>query len=105
MDPAALEREKNLLPFGWGRFAKSLQKLPDLLDPQEHLLATCVGLNPTFEHRSITLAGGLRELTKSTNLLLLGAGGAPRDHSELPYDRMKVTQAGKRELKVTWPEG
>lgn len=66
MDPAALEREKNLLPFGWGRFAKS-----------------------------ITLAGGLRELTKTTNLLLAatdrrllliptGTGGAPRDHSELP---------------------
>jgi len=116
MDPAALEREKSLLPFGWGRFAKSLQKLPDLLDPEEDLLATCVGLNPTFEHRSITLAGGLRELTKSTNLLLAatdrrllliptGAGGAPRDHSELPYDGMAVEKAGKRDLKVTWQEG
>jgi hypothetical protein len=116
MDVAAVEREKSLLPFGWGRFGKSLQKLPDLLDPEEDLLATCVGLNPTFEHRSITLAGGLRELTKSTNVLLAatdrrilliatGAGGAPREHSELPYDGMAIEKAGKRDLKVTWPEG
>ena len=116
MDAAAVERERDLLPFGWGRFAKSLQKLPDLLDPEEDLLAACVGLNPTFEHRSITLAGGLRELTKSTNVVLAvtdrrllliatGAGGAPREHRELPYDGMAIEKAGKRELKVTWPEG
>jgi len=116
MDPAAVEREKNLLPFGWGRFGKSLEKLPELLDPEEDLLAACVGLNPVFEHRSITLAGGLRELTKSTNVVLAvtdrrllliatGAGGAPREHRELPYDGMAIEKAGKRELKVTWPEG
>jgi hypothetical protein len=116
MDPAAVEREKDLLPLGWGRFGKSIEKLPELLGPDEELLAACVGLNPSFEHRSITLAGGLRELTKSTNLLLAatdrrlllvatGAGGSPRDHSELSYDGMAVEQPGKRELKLTWPEG
>lgn len=116
MDPAAVEREKDLLPFGWGRFGKAIEKLPELLDPEEELLAACVGLNPSFEHRSITLAGGLRELTKSTNLLLAAtdrrllliatsAGGSPRDHSELAYDGMAVEKVGKRELKVTWPEG
>jgi hypothetical protein len=116
MDAAAVEREKDLLPFGWGRFGKSLENLPELLDPEEDLLAACVGLNPTFEHRSITLAGGLRELTKSTNVVLAatdrrllliatGAGGAPREHSELPYDGMAVEKAGKRELKLTWPDG
>jgi hypothetical protein len=61
-------------------------------------------------------AVGLRELTKSTNLLLAAtdrrllllatsAGGSPRDHSELPYDGMAVEEAGKRELKLTWPKG
>ncbi|MBS1676335.1 MAG: hypothetical protein JST08_03015 [Actinobacteria bacterium] len=116
MDAAIVEREKDLLPFGWGRFGKSLEKLPELLGPEEELLAACVGLNPTFEHRSITLAGGLRELTKSTNVVLAatdrrllliatGAGGAPREHSELAYEGMKVEKAGKRELKLTWPEG
>jgi hypothetical protein len=116
MDAAAVEREKDLLPLGWGRFGKSLEKLPELLDPDEELLAACVGLNPSFEHRSITLAGGLRELTKSTNIVLAAtdrrllllatsAGGSPRDHSELPYEGMTVEKAGKRELKLTWPEG
>jgi hypothetical protein len=116
MDAATIEREKKLLPFGWGRFGKSIEHLPELLDADEELLAACVGLNPSFEHRSITLAGGLRELTKSTNLLLAatdrrllllatGAGGAPRDHSELSYDGMAVEEAGKKELKLTWPEG
>jgi hypothetical protein len=116
MDAAAVEREKDLLPLGWGRFGKSIEALPELLGPDEELLAACVGLNPSFEHRSITLAGGLRELTKSTNLLLAAtdrrllllatsAGGSPRDHSELAYEGMTVEKAGKRELKVTWPEG
>lgn len=116
MDPAAVEREKDLLPLGWGRFGKSIEKLPELLEPDEELLAACVGLNPSFEHRSITLVGGLRELTKSTNMLLAAtdkrllllatsAGGAPRDHSELAYDGMAFEKAGKKELKISWPEG
>jgi hypothetical protein len=119
MDPAAVEREKERLPFGWGRFGKSIEKLPELLEPEEELLAACVGLNPSFEHRSITLVGGLRELTKSTNLLLAatdrrllliptGAGGAPREnneHSELSYDGMKVEKAGKKDLRISWPDG
>jgi hypothetical protein len=119
MDAAAVDREKERLPFGWGRFGKSIEKLPELLGPDEELLAACVGLNPSFEHRSVTLVGGLRELTKSTNLLLAatdrrllliatGAGGAPREnseHGELSYDGMAVEKAGKKELKITWPEG
>ena len=116
MDAAAVAREKDLLPLGWGRFGKSIEKLPELLDPEEELLAACVGLNPSFEHRSITLAGGLRELTKSTNLVLAatdrrllllatGAGGSPRDHTNLAYDGMTLDEVGKRELKLSWPEG
>ena len=116
MDATAVERERDLLPLGWGRFGKSIEKLPELLDPEEELLAACVGLNPSFEHRSITLVGGLRELTKSTNLLLAAtdrrllllatsAGGSPRDHSELAYEGMAIDEVGKRELALSWPEG
>ena len=119
MDAAAVNREKDLLPFGWGRFGKTLEKLPELLDPEEELLAACVGLNPSFEHRSITLAGGLRELTKSTNIVLAatdrrlllvptGAGGAPREHrehSELSYEGMAIDEVGKKEMKLSWPDG
>jgi hypothetical protein len=116
MDAAAIAREKDLLPFGWGRFGKSLEGIAEVAEPEEELLAACVGLNPTFEHRSITLVGGLRELTESTNVVLAatdrrllliatGAGGAPRDHTNLAYDGMAIEEVGKRELKLTWPEG
>ena len=116
MDAAAIKRERDLLPFGWGRFGKSLDEIAEVVEPEEELLAACVGLNPTFEHRSVTLVGGLRELTESTNVVLAatdrrllliatGAGGAPRDHRELAYDGMAIEEVGKRELKLTWPEG
>jgi hypothetical protein len=116
MDAGAIERQKDLLPFGWGRFGKSLDQIAEVAAPEEELLAACVGLNPSFEHRSITLAGGLRELTKSTNVVLAatdrrllliatGAGGAPRDHTEIAYEGMAVEEVGKRELKLSWPDG
>jgi hypothetical protein len=117
MDPAAIEREKGLLPFGWGRFGKSLEAIAEVAAPDEELLAACIGLNPSFEHRSITLVGGLRELSKSTNVVLAatdrrllliptGAGGAPRDeHSEIPYAGMTLDEVDKRELRLSWPEG
>jgi len=112
----AIERAKKLLPFGWGRFAKALDHIAEATEPGEELLAACVGLNPSFEHRSITLAGGLRELTESTNVVLAatdrrllmiatGAGGAPRDHEDLSYDGMTIDDVGKRELMLSWPEG
>ncbi|MBS1879281.1 MAG: hypothetical protein JST31_07195 [Actinobacteria bacterium] len=115
MTAAEIQREKDLLPFGWGRFGKSLDHLTDLTEPSERLLAACVGLNPTFEHRTITLAGGLRELSKSTNVVLAatdrqllivatGAGGAPREHTSLDYRGMEVVEVGKRDLRVRWPE-
>jgi hypothetical protein len=114
MDAAAIEREKDLLPFDWGRFGKSLEAIAEVAEPDEELLAACVGLNPSFEHRSVTLVGGLRELSERTNVVLAatdrrllliptGAGGAPRDHSEIPYAGMTVDEVGKRELKLSWP--
>lgn len=117
MQPAgAIEREKDLLPFGWGRFGKSLERLAEVTEPEEELLAACIGLNPTFEHRSTSLGGVLREINESTNvvlaatdrrllLLATGMGGAPRDHTEFAYDGMALERVGKRELELTWPEG
>ncbi|OJU85136.1 MAG: hypothetical protein BGO11_15470 [Solirubrobacterales bacterium 70-9] len=120
MSPAeietAIEREKDLLPFGWGRFGKSLEGIAEVVEPDEQLLAACIGLNPTFEHKSITLAGGLRELTKSTNVVLAatdrrllviatGAAGGTREHSEIPYAGMTIDEVGKRDLKLSWPDG
>lgn len=112
----AIEREKELLPFGWGRFGKSLERLSEVTDSEERLLASCVGLNPSFEHRSIGVAGTLREMGESTNVVLAatdrrllilstGMGGAPREHAELSYEGMTVERTGKRELKLTWPDG
>jgi hypothetical protein len=115
MDAETIKREKDRLPFGWGRFGKALEEIA-VVAPEEELLGACVGLNPTFEHRSVTLVGGLRELTKDTNVVLAatdrrlliiatGAGGGPRDHSELAYEGMTLDEVGKKELTLSWPEG
>jgi hypothetical protein len=113
---AEIERAKDLLPFGWGRFGKSLDHIAKLAESEEELLAACVGLNPTFEHRSNTLSGVLRELNESTNVVLAvtdrrlllittGLGGAPRDHEELAYEGMQLDGVGKRELALSWSDG
>jgi hypothetical protein len=44
----ATARERDRLPRGWGRFGKAIDGLVPIADPDETLLATCVGLNPTF---------------------------------------------------------
>jgi hypothetical protein len=110
-------REKGRLPRGWGRFGKSIDALVEVSEPDESLLAACVGLNPTFKHRSITLAGGLMELTQSTNVVLgvtnrrlivlsTGAAGkARKGAASIPLDGLEVTEAKKKELLVRWPEG
>jgi hypothetical protein len=113
---AEIERAKDLLPFGWGRFGKSLDHIADLAEAGEELLAACVGLNPAFEHRSSTPGGVLRELNESTNVILAvtdrrllliatGLGGAPRDHEGLAYEGMQLDGIGKRELTLSWPQG
>ena len=65
-----IEREKDRLPRGWGRFGKALEQLAGICEPDESLLSTCVTLNPQFRHSSSTLAGGLLEMTDSTNVVL-----------------------------------
>ena len=110
------KRQKDLLPTLWGRFEKAIDSLAALSTADEALLAACVTLNPTFQHRSITLGGGLYELTKSTNVVLAvtnqrfvivatGAGGAPRDHQEISFDGLEIVKHDKREITLRWPDG
>jgi len=113
---AEIERAKELLPFGWGRFGKSLDHIAELAEPEEELLAACVGLNPTFEYTATSVGGVLHEMNKSTNVVLAatdrrliviatGLGGAPRDHRDLAYEGMQLDEVRKRELALSWPDG
>jgi hypothetical protein len=112
--PEEIKREVDRLPFGTGRFAKSIEALVELSTPTESLVATCVGLNPSFEHRSVTLVGGLAELTKATNVVLAattervivlstGFSGGGREHAEISYDGLEVAAASKKDLTLRWP--
>ena len=65
-----IDQQKGASPTGWGRFGKALDRLAEIGEPDEALLAACVTLNPTFQHETVSLAGGLFELTKSTNVVL-----------------------------------
>lgn len=102
--------------MGWGRFGKAIDHLIEVSGPDEQLLAACVTLNPTFVHRSITLAGGLHELTKSTNVVLAatnerfiivatGVGGGPVSHAALPYEGLEIVAHDKKELTLRWADG
>jgi hypothetical protein len=114
--PEEIAREKKRLPRGWGRFGKSLDRLAEISEPDESLLSSCVGLNPTFEHKTISLAGGIWEMTKSTNVVLAitnerlilvgtGFGGAPRDNGAIPLEGLEIVSRGKKEFVLRSPEG
>lgn len=109
-------REKDRLPRGWGRFGKAIDHLTEVSEPDEALLSACVGLNPRFRHTTITLAGGLMELTKSTNVVLAvtdqrllvvptGAGGAPRGDETIPFDGLEIVEVAKKDLTLRLPAG
>jgi hypothetical protein len=108
--------QKDTLPRGWGRFGKAVDHLVEISTPDEELVATCVTLNPTFQHRAISTEGTLLELTKSTNTVLAvttrrlivvatGAGGAPRSHYVIPFEGLSITDQGKKEVTLGWAEG
>ncbi len=121
--PEEVEREKQTLPFGWGRFGKAIEHVASIVSPQESLLASCVTLNPSYEYKPRGIPGGLvnlgsalHELTKTTNVVLAatttrvlaigtGAGGAPRDHVVLPYDGLSIVSREKRAFVLGWPDG
>jgi hypothetical protein len=118
-----IEREKKTLPFGWGRFGKALDRLAKISEPNESLLASCVGLNPEYHYRprfvpgTVLSAGhALHELTKATNVVLActnerliimstGAGGAPREHVSLPYEGMEIVSREKKEFVLGLSDG
>lgn len=106
-----IERERDRLPLGWGRFGKALEQLARICEPDESLLSSCVTLNPQFRHTSVSLAGGLLEMTDSTNVVLAattkrlilistGMGGAPRKHHELSWDGLHITERKKQEFTL-----
>lgn len=106
-----IEREKDRLPMGWGRFGKALEQLARICEPDESLLSSCVTLNPQFRHTSVTLAGGLLEMTESTNVVLAatskrlivistGMGGAPRNHHDLSWDGLQIAERKKQEFTL-----
>ncbi len=111
-----IAREKKRLPRGWGRFGKSLDRLAEISGPDESLLSSAVGLNPSFHHRTISLPGGIWEMTKTTNVVLAitnerlivvatGFGGAPRDHGAIPLEGLEIASQAEKEFVVRWPEG
>lgn len=114
--PEEVEREKKRLPRGWGRFGKSLDHLAEISDGDESLLSSCVALNPEFRHKTVTLAGGLIEMTDSTNVVLAatskrliviatGMGGAPRKHYELSWEGLEIADRQKKEFTLRIQEG
>ena len=111
-----IEREKARLPRGWGRFGKALDQLAELAEPDESLLSTCVTLNPQFRHTSVTLAGGLMEMTSAMNVVLAatskrliviatGMGGAPRSHYEFSWDDVQIAERKPKEFTLRTAAG
>ena len=93
-----------------------IDHLTQISGADETLLATCVTLNPKFQHRSITLTAGLLELASSTNVVLAatdlrlvvvatGVGGAPRSHYEISYTGLELVGHGKHDVTLRWVEG
>ena len=114
--PQQTAEQQNRLPMGWGRFSKAIDHLIEVSQPDEQLLAACVTLNPTFVHRTISLPGGLYELTKSTNVVLAatnerliiiatGVGGGPVSHEALSYEGMEIVDGDKKEVTLRWADG
>ena len=117
-----IELGKDRLPRGWGRFGKALDYLEQASTPDESLVGTCIGVNPDFQMRAgtfHTLVGVERFVSsyfQDTNLLLAatdlriiavatGLAGAPRGHSEIPYEGLEITRQEKKELELQWPDG
>ncbi len=103
-----IEREKKTLPFGWGRFGKAFDHLSDISEPDESLIATCVGPNPTYQYKPGFVPGTLlgaghasAELTKTMNILLASrcacrAGAAGERGSGRRRQRRRRRRLGRR---------
>jgi hypothetical protein len=111
-----IEREKQTLPFGWGRFGKALDQLSEIVEPSESLVATCVALSPEYRYNARFVPGSalgaghaLHEFTKSMNVVLACTSerlimistsgvGAPREHVFIPYEGLEIVSQQKKEF-------
>jgi len=115
-----IEREKQTLPFGWGRFGKAYDQLAEISESDESLLAAGVALNPEYRQggRFVpgTLASAVSELRKTTNVLVActnerlimistGVAGGVREHVSIPYEGMEIIERAKRYFVIGVPEG
>jgi hypothetical protein len=115
-----IEREKQALPFGWGRFGKALDRLAEVSRENESLLSSCVALNPEYRQSGRYVPGTAMsvadDLTKSTNVVLActnerlimistGVGGAPRDDVTISFDGLEIVERGRRLFVLGVPEG
>jgi hypothetical protein len=109
-----IAREKAALPVGWGRFGNALERLMELSEPDESLIATCVTLNPDYHHAAgfapgsvLNLADMVQEAREATNvvvactdrrllLVFTGLGGAPRSHVALPFEATSIVRRDKK---------
>jgi hypothetical protein len=131
IDESQIQREKDRLPRGWGRFGKALTHLGEVAQPDESLLSSCIGINPQFKiGGSLTepmvgiaagavagrMAGIAKAATKDTNLLLAatdkrviavatGLRGDPREHGFIPYEGLEISALEKKKIALRWPEG
>jgi hypothetical protein len=120
MTPEEIEREKQTLPFGWGRFGKAYDQLAEISEADESLLAAGVALNPEYRQGARfvpgTLASAVSELRKTTNVLVActserllmistGVAGGVREHVSIPYDGLEIVERARRYFVIGVPEG
>ena len=120
MTPEEIEREKQTLPFGWGRFGKAYDQLAEISEADESLLAAGVALNPEYRQggRFVpgTLASAVSELRKTTNVLVActserllmistSVTGGVREHVSIPYEGLEIVERAKRYFVISVPEG
>jgi hypothetical protein len=120
MTPEEIEREKQTLPFGWGRFGKAYDQLAEISEADESLLAAGVALNPEYRQggRFVpgTLASAVSELRKTTNVLVActserllmistGVTGGVRAHVSISYEGLEIVERAKRYFVISVPEG
>jgi Bacterial PH domain len=118
--PEEIEREKKTLPFGWGRFGKSIEQLAEISEPDESLLATCVAMNPEYHATGRFVPGtplsAVYELTRTTNvvvgltnkrviMLSTNVIGGARKHASIPYEGLEIAENGRRVFVLGLADG
>jgi hypothetical protein len=120
--PEEIEREKDRLPFGWGRFGKAFDRLAELSEPDETLLSSCVSLNPEYKQGvhvardAVGIGLALAEFGKAMNIVLgatnqrliavtTGGGGGPRKDYSIPYEGLEIVERKSKLFVLGFPAG